>query len=83
MNEFPETQHTNKIIVDILDKQYGDYHTENYWHYHREYKMIQSALDKQTEVIARKWWKVGLLEAGATDEDDFDKYFDDNHKPNI
>ena len=35
------------------------------------------------EEIARKWWKVGLVEAGATDEDDFDKYFDDNHKSNI
>lgn len=33
--------------------------------------------------IARKWYKIGLVEAGAIDEGDFDKYFNEVHMPNI
>jgi len=39
-------EHTNPIIIKILKNEYSDY-PENDWHYKREYKMMQAAIDAQ------------------------------------
>jgi len=51
---------------------------------------IETLLEQQREngvskglSIARKWYKIGLVEAGAIDEGDFDKYWNEVHMPNI
>ena len=35
-------EHTNKIAIEILRDEYGDY-DHNKWHYDREYKMLVKA----------------------------------------